>query len=146
MASPRARYAESPNWRKRVCEIIGPPIDPKPYPPRIPMAIQSRNPGVNAWLRLNRGFQKLDRASTEFLRCWQLSPAQLDVLSRVGASEGISQQRLADALLVTKGNVCQLLDKMEMSGLLERRPDKRVNRLFLTEQGRQVYEEVVPRH
>ena len=50
------------------------------------------------------------------------------------------------ALLVTKGNVCQLLDKMETSGLLERRPDKRVNRLFLTEQGRQVYEEVVPRH
>ena len=68
------------------------------------------------------------------------------MLAKVGSSEGISQQELADALLVTKGNVCQLLDKMEDSGLLERRPDGRVNRLFLTEQGRRVHDEVVPRH
>jgi DNA-binding MarR family transcriptional regulator len=68
------------------------------------------------------------------------------VLAKVGSSEGISQQELANALLVTKGNVCQLLDKMEGSGLLERRPDGRVNRLFLTDQGRQVHDEVVPQH
>src|SRR5216684_6677866 len=110
-------------------------------PPR-----QVRTPGLLAWLRLVRVFQKVDRASSDSLRCRQLSPAQVDVLANVGWSEGISQQELADALLVTKGNVCQLLDKMESSGLLERRPDKRVNRLFLTDQGRQVYEDVVPRH
>src|SRR5437016_9859566 len=99
-----------------------------------------------AWLRLVRVFQKVDRASTESLRYRQLSPAQLDVLAKVGSTEGISQQELADALLVTKGNVCQLLDKMEGSGLLERRPDGRVNRLFLTDQGRRVHDEVVPSH
>jgi len=112
-------------------------------------AVHTRNvrtPSLLAWLRLVRVFQKVNRASTDSLRCRQLSPAQVDVLANVGASEGISQQELADALLVTKGNVCQLLDKMETSGLLERRPDKRVNRLFLTDQGRQVYEDVVPRH
>jgi DNA-binding MarR family transcriptional regulator len=105
-----------------------------------------RTPSLLAWLRLVRVFQKVDRASSESLRCRQLSPAQLDVLAKVGSSEGISQQELADALLVTKGNVCQLLDKMEGSGLLERRPDGRVNRLFLTEQGRRVHDDVVPRH
>src|SRR5438445_5739032 len=111
--------------------------------------IQARNvrqPGLLAWLRLVRVFQKVDRASSDSLRCRQLSPAQLDVLAKVGSTEGISQQELADALLVTKGNVCQLLDKMEGSGLLERRPDGRVNRLFLTDQGRRLYDEVVPRH
>jgi DNA-binding MarR family transcriptional regulator len=111
--------------------------------------IQTRNvrtAGLLAWLRLVRVFQKVNRASIDSLRCRQLSPAQVDVLANVGSSEGISQQQLADALLVTKGNVCQLLDKMETTGLLERRPDRRVNRLFLTEQGRQVYDEVVPRH
>jgi DNA-binding MarR family transcriptional regulator len=107
---------------------------------------QVRTPGLLAWWRLARVFQKVDRASTESLRCRQLSPAQVDVLAKVGSSEGISQQELANALLVTKGNVCQLLDKMEGSGLLERRPDGRVNRLFLTEQGRRVHDEVVPRH
>ncbi len=107
---------------------------------------QVRAAGLLAWMRLARVFQKVDRASSESLRCRQLSPAQVDVLAKVGSSEGISQQELANALLVTKGNVCQLLDKMEASGLLERRPDGRVNRLFLTDQGRQVHDEVVPRH
>ncbi len=97
-------------------------------------------------MRLARVFQKVDRAASESLRCRQLSPAQVDVLAKVGSSEGISQQELANALLVTKGNVCQLLDKMEASGLLERRPDGRVNRLFLTDQGRRVHDEVVPNH
>ena len=32
------------------------------------------------------------------------------------------------------------------SDLLERRPDGRVNRLFLTEQGKRVHDEVVPKH
>ena len=110
-------------------------------PPR-----QVRTPGLLAWLRLVRVFQKVDRASSESLRYRQLSPAQLDVLAKVGSTEGISQQELGNALLVTKGNVCQLLDKMEGSGLLERRPDGRVNRLFLTDQGRRVHDEVVPSH
>lgn len=109
-------------------------------------ARQVRMMGLLAWLRLARVFQKVDRVATESLRWRQLSPAQVDVLARVGSSEGISQQELADALMVTKGNVCQLLHKMEGSGLLERRPDGRVNRLFLTDQGRRVYEEVVPMH
>src|SRR5207248_7806156 len=107
---------------------------------------QMRTPGLLAWLRLVRVFQKVDRASSDSLRCRQLSPAQLDVLAKVGSAEGISQQELADALLVTKGNVCQLLDKMEGAGLLQRRPDGRVNRLFLTHQGRLVHDDVVPRH
>src|SRR5215472_11065682 len=105
-----------------------------------------RTPGLMAWMRLARVFQKVDRAASESLRCRQLSPAQVDVLAKVGSSEGISQQELANALLVTKGNVCQLLDKMEGTGLLERRPDGRVNRLFLTEQGRRIHDEIVPQH
>jgi DNA-binding MarR family transcriptional regulator len=105
-----------------------------------------RTASLLAWLRLVRVFQKVDRASTDSLRCRQLSPAQLDVLAKVGSYQGISQQELADALLVTKGNVCQLLDKMEGNGLLERRPDGRVNRLFLTDQGRRIHDDVVPKH
>src|SRR5213082_2135107 len=105
-----------------------------------------RAPAVLAWLRLVRVFQKIDRLSAEGFRCKHLSMAQFDVLAHVGADEGLSQQELADSLLVTKGNVCQLLDKMEGSGLLERRPDGRLNRLFLTVQGRRIHDDVVPLH
>jgi DNA-binding MarR family transcriptional regulator len=105
-----------------------------------------RAAGLLAWLRLVRVFQRVDRVSSDALRCHGMSSAQLDVLARVGSSEGISQQRLADALLVTKGNICQLLDKMQASELLERRPEGRINRLFLTEKGRRIYDDVVPAH
>jgi DNA-binding MarR family transcriptional regulator len=98
------------------------------------------------WLRLMRVFQKIDRVSGEHLRAWDLSVAQFDVLAHVGASEAMTQQELADSLLVTKGNVCQLLDKLEGRGLISRQQEGRVNRLFLTEEGRRLFDEVVPAH
>ena len=91
-----------------------------------------------------RVYQKVDRASAEHLRGWGLSVAQFDVLARVGTQEGIKQQEVADSLLVTKGNVCQLLDKMEGRGWILRRREGRVNHLFLTEAGRRLYDEAVP--
>ena len=101
-------------------------------------------PPVLAWLRLFRVFQKIDRASSEHLRTWGLSTAQFDILARVGASKGITQQELADRLLVTKGNISQLLDRMEKLGLLRRCQEKRSNILVLTEQGQALYDRVVP--
>jgi DNA-binding MarR family transcriptional regulator len=105
-----------------------------------------REPGLLAWLRLMRVFQKVDRLSGERLRAWDLSVGQFDVLAHVGAAEGMVQQELADSLLVTKGNVCQLLDRMEGRGLILRRREGRNNRIFLTEEGRRLFDEVVPAH
>jgi DNA-binding MarR family transcriptional regulator len=72
--------------------------------------------------------------------------AQFDVLAHVGSEEGMTQQRLADSLLVTKGNICQLLDRMETGGLIERRQEGRANRLYLTDAGRAMFDESVPAH
>jgi DNA-binding MarR family transcriptional regulator len=105
-----------------------------------------RRPALLAWLRMARVFAKIDRASSDEMRCRGLSLAQFDVLAHVGAREGVTQQELADALLVTKGNVCQLLDRMEHSGLIERQQDGRSNRLFPTDEGRRVFRAIVPSH
>jgi DNA-binding MarR family transcriptional regulator len=91
-----------------------------------------------------RVYQKVDRASADHLRGWGLSVAHFDVLARVGSQAGIKQQEVADSLLVTKGNVCQLLDRMEDRGLIVRRREGRANHLFLTEAGRRLYDEAVP--
>jgi len=99
---------------------------------------------VLAWMRLARVYHKVDRASAAHLRRRGLSVAQLDVLARVGARPGMTQGELAEALLVTKGNVCQLLDRMEAEGLLERRREGRAKRLHLTPRGRALAGEVVP--
>jgi DNA-binding MarR family transcriptional regulator len=98
------------------------------------------------WLRLARIFQTAEQFSGENLRSWSLSNAQFDLLAQVGIAEGLTQQDLATALLVTKGNVCQLVDRMERDGLIRRLPAGRSNRLFLTDAGRRLYEEVVPVH
>jgi len=106
----------------------------------------ARSTPVLAWLRLARVYQKVDRASSDEFRCRGLSVAQFDVLAHVGAVEGQTQNHLADSLLVTKGNVCQLLDRMETSGLLERRQEGRTNRVFLTDRGRALFNELVAEH
>jgi DNA-binding MarR family transcriptional regulator len=93
-----------------------------------------------------RVYQKVDRASAEHLRGWGFSVAQFDVLAHVGASEGMTQQELADSLLVTKGNVCQLVHKLEDRGLISRHHEGRSNLLFLTDEGRRLVERIVPAH
>jgi DNA-binding MarR family transcriptional regulator len=95
-------------------------------------------------MRLARVHQKIDRASAALFRQWDLSVAQFDVLARLGAEEGITQQQLADKLLVTKGNVSQLLGKLERRGLLRREPSGRAYRLYLTPTGRAIADAAVP--
>jgi DNA-binding MarR family transcriptional regulator len=105
-----------------------------------------RQTGVVTWLRLTRTHQKIHHAATAQVRPFGLTLAQFDVLAHVSAAEGLPQQDLADALLVTKGNVCQLVDRLEERGLIARRQDGRVNRLYLTEAGRALVAEVIPAH
>jgi DNA-binding MarR family transcriptional regulator len=103
-----------------------------------------RHPALLAWLRLARVFQKIDSRSARHFRQYDLSVAQFDVLAQIGAAEGLSQQELAGSLLVTKGNVSQLLKRMEQQGYIRRCHEGRTNCLFLTERGRQVYDRLVP--
>ena len=113
-----------------------------------PPRITGRRPDVSvrAWLRLARVFQKVEQASLDDIRHEGLSMGQFDVLAQVGAAEGSTQQQVADALLVTKSNVCQLLDRMERAGLVERRQHGRTNHLYLTPEGRRLYDRVIPSH
>jgi DNA-binding MarR family transcriptional regulator len=108
-----------------------------------------RRPGVLAWLYLMRVYDKLQHRSAQQLAQYDLTPAQFDVLAQLKLADRISQQALAERLLVTKGNVCGLIDRMSSRGLVERQSDPkdgRVNLLCLTDKGRALAEEVVPAH
>lgn len=90
------------------------------------------------WLQVVRTYQKCHQTLTRQLAPLELSVAQHEVLVRVGIDSGISQQRLAEKLLVAKSNVTGLLNRLEARGLLERRPhpeDARTKRIFLTPSG-----------
>lgn len=99
---------------------------------------------VLAWLRLMRVYHKMDRRSADLMKQWKLSVSRFDVLNHAGNREGKTQQELADALMVTKGNVCQVLDGMEADGLLYRRRSGRTNQIYLTDKGRDLRTELVP--
>jgi DNA-binding MarR family transcriptional regulator len=99
---------------------------------------------ILAWLRLMRVYQKIDHRSASLMRPWKLSVSRFDVLNHAGRREGKSQQELADALMVTKGNICQVLDGMEADGLLFRRRSGRTNHIYLTDEGRELRATLVP--
>jgi DNA-binding MarR family transcriptional regulator len=108
--------------------------------------IGERDIGVIAWMRLARVYHLVDRATVELVKQFDLTTAQFDVIAQVGAKEGRTQQELADALLVTKGNITQLLDRLEERCLIERRaePGRRGKMLYLTDSGWNLNRQVVP--
>ena len=110
---------------------------------------QARHDVLQAWLRIVRVYQKVERQLERILDEADLTLPQFDVLANLGMSEGITQQELAERLLVTKGNVCGLLDRMETAGLVERRPsptDRRANHLYMTDRGRLALKAAFPVH
>jgi DNA-binding MarR family transcriptional regulator len=71
--------------------------------------------------------------------------AQWIVLFRLRQQEGLSQVDLADVLELQPISLVRLLDKLVEHGLLERRhdpKDRRANRLYLTERGRQLVDDL----
>jgi DNA-binding MarR family transcriptional regulator len=116
-----------------------------PAPPTRPTGHRLDVP-VRLWLRLARVYHKIEQATAAELRREGLTVGQFDVLAHIGAAEGSTQQQVADALLVTKSNVCQLLDRMERTGLVERQQHGRMNHVYLTDEGRRLYQRVVPAH
>ncbi|MDO9555977.1 MAG: MarR family transcriptional regulator [Coriobacteriia bacterium] len=66
-------------------------------------------------------------------------PAQAGCLHVLSHNDGLSQSELADKLHVSRPTVTTMLQKMETTGVIERRPDEhdqRLTRIFLTESGR----------
>ncbi len=90
---------------------------------------------------LLRFHNRLERRMAEALGDHGLTLPQFDVLATLWHDEGITQQELAERLLVTKGNVVGLIDRVSTAGWVERRPDpedRRANRLYLTDAGRKL--------
>jgi DNA-binding MarR family transcriptional regulator len=104
--------------------------------------------GFPAWLQLVRAYNYMEARISADLRRADLTLARFDVLVVLAKWGPMSQQALADRLLVTKGNVVGLIDKLSTRGLVERQPsetDGRVNLLRVTPAGKRIVERVLPR-
>jgi len=104
--------------------------------------------GFTAWLQLVRAYNFIEARISADLRDDDLTLAQFDALVALAKRGAISQQELADHLLVTKGNVVGLIDRLSARGLVERQAsetDRRVNRLQITPEGRAAVDRSLPR-
>ncbi|MDM5210915.1 MarR family transcriptional regulator [Peribacillus sp. NJ4] len=101
--------------------------------------------GLMLWFRITRIYNQSIRESNQHLKKWNLSAAQFDILVQIGSHERLSQQELANKLFVTKGNITQLLRKMEELGLIKREQEWKTKYLSLTEEGKEFFHEVVPK-
>lgn len=95
-------------------------------------------PRFRNWISLIRAEKAVLTALTKALQPLDLKIAQLDVLMNLYRHPGMSQHELARRLLVGRSNITMLLPQLEKRGVLRREgdaKDKRVLRLFLTEDG-----------
>jgi DNA-binding MarR family transcriptional regulator len=105
--------------------------------------------GVRTWLHLNHIRHTVSRRLSAHLERYDLTLAQFGVLAQLQAVPDLSQQKLADWLFVTKGNIVGMLNRLEDRGLVERRPDPqdgRTHMVSLTQQGAALAARVVPEH
>ncbi len=74
-----------------------------------------------------------------------LSRAQWSILAILSNHEGLSQSQISDELEIEKSTTGRLIDQVERSGWIERRPipgDRRLWGIHLTDQARQLITEV----
>jgi DNA-binding MarR family transcriptional regulator len=103
--------------------------------------------GHAALISLMRVSGRLNDVVSRMVKGHGLTLPHFDVLMSIKAGEGISQQDVSDQLLVTKGNVCVIVQKLEAAELLERRVDprdQRVHRLYLTDGSRRLLASILP--
>lgn len=96
------------------------------------------NPRFRNWVAVARACHVMGQTLTRELQSLDIKPPHLDILINLYRTPGISQQDLADKLLVGRSNLSMLLPQMEKRGLLIRRgdpQDRRVLRLELTDDG-----------
>lgn len=104
------------------------------------------NPRFRNWIAVGRACNAMQIVMSRALQPLDLKTPHLDILVNLFRFEGLTQQELARKLLVGRSNMSMLLPQMEKRGLIERRTDesdKRVLRLYLTPQGRDLTEQAI---
>ena len=106
--------------------------------------IENKRLNLLIWFRLARVYTNSIKESNQHLKKWGLTAAQFDILVQTGIDKRMSQVELAEKLFVTKGNITQLLSKMEKLELIEREQEWRTKYVKLTGKGEALLNDVLP--
>ncbi|MEH6727056.1 MAG: MarR family winged helix-turn-helix transcriptional regulator [Hyphomicrobiales bacterium] len=96
------------------------------------------HPRFRNWIEVPKAYQIARRLLSDGLATIDLDLPRYDVLATILRFPGLTQQELADKLLIGRSNLSMLLPDMEKKSYLERledAADRRLKRLFLTSAG-----------
>ena len=89
---------------------------------------------------LGKAFQKVSRLSRDALAQYGVTPVQYATLSVLWERDGLSCSDLCTRLVLDSATMTGIVDRLETAGHIQRRPDpegdRRINRIYLTEQSR----------
>jgi MarR family transcriptional regulator, 2-MHQ and catechol-resistance regulon repressor len=112
--------------------------------------IQASNASfLPAMRELVRAYQAFSAYSDTHIRQFDLTPAQFDVISTLGNTNGLSMGEIGEKTLITKGTLTGVIDRLIHKKLVIRDvpEDNRRNVIVqLTPQGQQMFEQSFPRH
>ena len=91
--------------------------------------------GSLIWLRLTRFTHRSNQLSNDFLKPYDLTSAQFDVLMQVSNYQPLTQSELAEKVTVTQGGISRMLTRLEKDGLIERKIDWKTKTILLTAKG-----------
>ncbi|MCE5186098.1 MAG: MarR family transcriptional regulator [Planctomycetaceae bacterium] len=89
------------------------------------------------------------KRAAEFLSSFGLTDVQFNLMMMLkhnGGTEGLSQARLAELMMVNRANITGLIDRLEKLGMLRRTAaaDRRYNIIQLTDKGRSILDKADP--
>src|SRR5699024_4097820 len=91
--------------------------------------------GSLIWLRLMRFTHQSNLLSNDFLKQFDLTTAQFDVLNQIDNYGPLTQGELAKRVTVTQGGISRMLSRLEEEGLILREQKWKTKTIFLTEKG-----------
>lgn len=106
-------------------------------------------PRFRNWIAVARVHQLWKKVFGDALAPLGIQLAHYDVLANIAHVPGLTQQALAEKLLVGRSAMSMLLPELERRGLIERRSDeadRRVRRLWLTPEGNELTEKAMAIH
>src|SRR5699024_428564 len=91
--------------------------------------------GSLIWLRIARFTHQSNLLSNEFLKQYDLTAAQFDVLTQIATYEPLTQSELAVKVTVTQGGISRMLARLEEDQLIRREQEWRTKTISLTKKG-----------
>jgi MarR family transcriptional regulator, transcriptional regulator for hemolysin len=99
-------------------------------------------------LLLSRTYLSLKRETSRMLQQFELTPEQFSLVAELDKQDNVTQKELADVTEREQTTVTKIVDKLVKKGLVNRRHDphdRRAIRLLITDAGRQLVSEIIPK-